>query len=253
MPSSGWGCGSPSTRRRRRPAGSSPPWRTSSGPLAAEILDTDQSGEIGIAAQRERVETLRSSLAAMTGGDAAMLAGLADALVETGVWIVGGDGWAYDIGFGGLDHVLASGRNVNILVLDTEVYSNTGGQASKATHGAAVAKFAAGGRATGKKDLGLIAEAYGDIVYVAQGGDGGQHDPGGQGLHRGRSAPRGVADHRLQPVHRPRDRHVAADASSEGGRRVGVLAAVPVRPGSGGCRRSLRSRLDSRAAHPHVP
>ena len=103
----------------------------------------------------------------MTGADAGMLAGLADALVETGVWIVGGDGWAYDIGFGGLDHVLALGRNVNILVLDTEVYSNTGGQASKATPRAAVAKFAAGGKATGKKDLGLIAEAYGD-VYVAQ-------------------------------------------------------------------------------------
>jgi pyruvate-ferredoxin/flavodoxin oxidoreductase len=83
------------------------------------------------------------------------------------VWIVGGDGWAYDIGFGGLDHVLASGRNVNLLVLDTEVYSNTGGQASKATPRAAVAKFAAGGKATGKKDLGMIAMAYGN-VYVAQ-------------------------------------------------------------------------------------
>jgi pyruvate-ferredoxin/flavodoxin oxidoreductase len=137
------------------------------GPLAAEILDADQSSESGIAAQRHRVEALRSSLAAMPGGDAALLAGLADALVETGVWIVGGDGWAYDIGFGGLDHVLASGRNVNILVLDTEVYSNTGGQASKATPRAAVAKFAAGGKPTGKKDLGLIAEAYGN-VYVAQ-------------------------------------------------------------------------------------
>ena len=137
------------------------------GPLAAEILDADQSGEAGIAAQRDRVEVLRSSLATMTGAGAGMLAGLADALVETGVWIVGGDGWAYDIGFGGLDHVLALGRNVNILVLDTEVYSNTGGQASKATPRAAVAKFAAGGKATGKKDLGLIAEAYGD-VYVAQ-------------------------------------------------------------------------------------
>ena len=83
------------------------------------------------------------------------------------VWIVGGDGWAYDIGFGGLDHVLASGRDVNILVLDTEVYSNTGGQASKATPRAAVAKFASGGKATAKKDLGMIAVAYGN-VYVAQ-------------------------------------------------------------------------------------
>jgi pyruvate-ferredoxin/flavodoxin oxidoreductase len=87
--------------------------------------------------------------------------------VETSIWIVGGDGWAYDIGFGGLDHVLASGRNVNILVLDTEVYSNTGGQASKATPRAAIAKFAAGGKSTGKKDLGQMAISYGN-VYVAQ-------------------------------------------------------------------------------------
>ena len=90
-----------------------------------------------------------------------------DVLVHKSVWIVGGDGWAYDIGFGGLDHVMASGRNVNILVLDTEVYSNTGGQASKATPRAAVAKFAAGGKQIAKKDLGMIATAYGD-VYVAQ-------------------------------------------------------------------------------------
>ena len=93
--------------------------------------------------------------------------GLADALVRRSVWIVGGDGWAYDIGFGGLDHVLASGRDVNILVLDTEVYSNTGGQASKATPRGAVAKFAAGGKAIAKKDLGMIAMDYGN-VYVAQ-------------------------------------------------------------------------------------
>ena len=92
---------------------------------------------------------------------------MADALVPTSVWIVGGDGWAYDIGFGGLDHVLASGRDVNVLVLDTEVYSNTGGQASKATPRGAVAKFAAGGKSGGKKDLGMIATAYGN-VYVGQ-------------------------------------------------------------------------------------
>ena len=92
---------------------------------------------------------------------------MADALVRSSVWIVGGDGWAYDIGFGGLDHVLATGRNVNLLVLDTEVYSNTGGQASKATPRAAVAKFATGGKTTGKKDLAQIAMSYGN-VYVAQ-------------------------------------------------------------------------------------
>ena len=95
------------------------------------------------------------------------LLGLADALVRKSVWIIGGDGWAYDIGFGGLDHVLASGRNVNVLVLDTEVYSNTGGQSSKATPLGAVAKFAARGKATPKKDLGLLAMAYGNI-YVAR-------------------------------------------------------------------------------------
>ena len=95
------------------------------------------------------------------------LLAVADSLVVRSVWIVGGDGWAYDIGYGGLDHVLASGRNVNILVLDTEVYSNTGGQASKSTQRGAVAKFAAAGKASGKKDLGMIAMAYGN-VYVAQ-------------------------------------------------------------------------------------
>ena len=99
--------------------------------------------------------------------DAQHLLALAGDLVSQGIWIIGGDGWAYDIGFGGLDQVLSSGRNVNILVLDTEVYSNTGGQASKATPRAAVAKFAAAGKATGKKDLGAIARAYGN-VFVAQ-------------------------------------------------------------------------------------
>ena len=95
------------------------------------------------------------------------MASVADALVSKGIWIIGGDGWAYDIGFGGLDHVLSSGRDVNILVLDTEVYSNTGGQASKATPRGAVAKFTAAGKSVGKKDLGAIARAYGN-VYVAQ-------------------------------------------------------------------------------------
>jgi pyruvate-ferredoxin/flavodoxin oxidoreductase len=137
------------------------------GDLGTDILDADQSQESGIAAQRQRIEYLRTELASMEGLLARRLEGVADALVRTSVWIVGGDGWAYDIGFGGLDHVLASGRDLNILVLDTEVYSNTGGQASKATPRAAVAKFASGGKTTGKKDLGQIAMAYGN-VYVAQ-------------------------------------------------------------------------------------
>src|SRR5947207_4906846 len=122
--------------------------------------------EPGIDAQRERVATLKARLAAIDSPAARDLASVADALVKKSVWIVGGDGWAYDIGFGGLDHVLASGQNVNILVLDTEVYSNTGGQMSKATPRAAVAKFAAAGKTSAKKDLGLIAMTYGN-VYVA--------------------------------------------------------------------------------------
>ena len=102
----------------------------------------------------------------MISPEAKLLLPLADQLVKKSVWIVGGDGWAYDIGYGGLDHVLASGRNVNVLVLDTEVYSNTGGQMCKSTPRGAVAKFAAGGKPAGKKDLGLIAMSYGNI-YVA--------------------------------------------------------------------------------------
>ncbi|HET9249683.1 MAG TPA: pyruvate:ferredoxin (flavodoxin) oxidoreductase, partial [Actinomycetota bacterium] len=120
-----------------------------------------------IAQQRLRVEELRARLGAIEGDRARDLEAVAEALVPTSVWIVGGDGWAYDIGFGGLDHVLASGRDVNVLVLDTEVYSNTGGQASKATPRGAVAKFAAAGKGGKKKDLGMIATAYGD-VYVGQ-------------------------------------------------------------------------------------
>jgi pyruvate-ferredoxin/flavodoxin oxidoreductase len=137
------------------------------GDLATVILEADQSDEAGIAAQRERVKALDEALEGMGSSAAKLLKPITHYLCETSVWIMGGDGWAYDIGFGGLDHVLASGRNVNILVLDTEVYSNTGGQASKATPRAAVAKFAAGGKATGKKDLGQIAMSYGN-VYVAQ-------------------------------------------------------------------------------------
>ena len=125
---------------------------------------------------RALVVELKALLADRTDARSRRLALLADALVEKSVWLVGGDGWAYDIGFGGLDHVLASGRNVKVLVLDTEVYSNTGGQASKATPRGAVAKFASAGKRTRKKDLGLIALGYGD-VYVAQialGGDNAQ-------------------------------------------------------------------------------
>jgi pyruvate-ferredoxin/flavodoxin oxidoreductase len=134
--------------------------------LSAALLENQQTDDAAINRQRELVEELKGKLEGVDEPQARDLLSLADKLVKKVVWIVGGDGWAYDIGFGGLDHVLASGRNVNILVLDTEVYSNTGGQSSKATPLAAVAKFAAGGKPTPKKDLGLMAMSYGN-VYVA--------------------------------------------------------------------------------------
>lgn len=130
------------------------------------ILNADQSDEPGLYEQRERIAALKLKLQTLNEPNAATLLELADYLCKKSVWIIGGDGWAYDIGYGGLDHVLASGRNVNILVLDTEVYSNTGGQTSKSTPLGAVAKFAAGGKATAKKDLALLAMDYGN-VYVA--------------------------------------------------------------------------------------
>ncbi|MFW6051350.1 MAG: pyruvate:ferredoxin (flavodoxin) oxidoreductase [Myxococcota bacterium] len=135
--------------------------------LVSGLLDAPQVEPADIEAQRERVAALRDALRGLDDPAATQLDRLADALVKRSVWIVGGDGWAYDIGFGGLDHVLASGADVNVLVLDTEVYSNTGGQQSKATPLGAAAKFAATGKATGKKDLGLLAMTYGH-VYVAQ-------------------------------------------------------------------------------------
>jgi pyruvate-ferredoxin/flavodoxin oxidoreductase len=141
-----------------------------------EGLREPQPDEAALERARVLVVELKSVLASREDAASRRLALLADALVEKSVWLVGGDGWAYDIGFGGLDHVIASGRNVKVLVLDTEVYSNTGGQASKATPRGAVAKFASAGKRTRKKDLGLIAMGYGD-VYVAQialGGDNAQ-------------------------------------------------------------------------------
>jgi pyruvate-ferredoxin/flavodoxin oxidoreductase len=134
--------------------------------LARALLDAEQSDEFGISAQRERVAALKQKLQQVDSPEARRLLDLADYLVKKSVWIIGGDGWAYDIGYGGLDHVLACGRNVNVLVLDTEVYSNTGGQCSKATPRAAVAKFAAGGKPNPRKDLAMLAMTYGNI-YVA--------------------------------------------------------------------------------------
>jgi pyruvate-ferredoxin/flavodoxin oxidoreductase len=144
--------------------------------LAGAILGADQSSEAGIATQRERVRLLQERLQGVDTPPARDLASVADTLVKRSVWIVGGDGWAYDIGYGGLDHVLASGKDVNVLVLDTEVYSNTGGQMSKATPKGAVAKFASGGKPAAKKDLALMVMTYGNVYVarVAMGGSDGQ-------------------------------------------------------------------------------
>jgi pyruvate-ferredoxin/flavodoxin oxidoreductase len=137
------------------------------GDLADGLLGADQTTEVGIKDQRNRVAQLKEKLASIDSPEAKQLVSVADALLKRSIWMLGGDGWAYDIGYGGLDHVLASGRNVNVLVLDTEVYSNTGGQMSKATPRAAVAKFAAAGKPLGKKDLGAMIMTYGN-VYVAK-------------------------------------------------------------------------------------
>ena len=135
--------------------------------LVEAMLSADQKKEAGIAEQRDRVKLLREKLVSVDLSDARALLTVADSLVRKSVWIVGGDGWAYDIGFGGLDHVLGSGHNVKVLVLDTETYSNTGGQMSKSTPRGAVAKFAEGGKPNSKKDLAMEAVAYGS-VYVAR-------------------------------------------------------------------------------------
>ncbi len=210
------------------------------GELGDELVGgpapADQYHEAGIAAQRERVQALQKKLLKLKGAEAARLLGLADYLVRKSVWIVGGDGWAYDIGYGGLDHVLSSGRNVNILVLDTEVYSNTGGQQSKATPLGAAAKFAASGKEVGKKDLGLMAMTYGH-VYVARVAFGANDKQTVQASPRGRGLRRPVADHRLQPLHRPRLRHGPGRRAAEAG---------------GGLRPSGRCSATTRAAAPRA-
>jgi pyruvate-ferredoxin/flavodoxin oxidoreductase len=137
------------------------------GELAKSLLEADQASEAGIFEQRQRIALLKERLAGLDQPEARTLASLCENLARRSVWIIGGDGWAYDIGYGGVDHALASGRDINLLVLDTEVYSNTGGQTSKATPLGAVAKFSAGGKATFKKDLAMMAMAY-ESVYVAQ-------------------------------------------------------------------------------------
>ena len=169
-PSSAWACGWPSTSRRTTPGSCSGGWPRSSATTWSRRSSSRRSDDRGSRSASSGAGSARAQAAARRDRrrpTPRQLLAVADALVRRSVWIVGGDGWAYDIGFGGLDHVLASGRDVNILVLDTEVYSNTGGQASKSTPRGAVAKFASGGKAIGKKDLGMIAVDYGN-VYVAQ-------------------------------------------------------------------------------------
>ena len=193
------------------------PWARSSPRRSSTPSSTTEDE---IREQRRRVATLKERLAATDGGpDARQLLAVADALVRRSVWIVGGDGWAYDIGFGGLDHVLASGRDVNILVLDTGVYSNTGGQASKATPRAAVAKFASGGKAIAQEGPGHDRRRLRQRLR-RPGGHGGQPAPDAQGVPGGGVVPRPVADPGLQPLHRPRHRHVHGDDAPEGGRRT---------------------------------
>jgi len=135
--------------------------------LVQGLLTANQSDETGILAQRDRVTELKKKLQAMNSDDARNLMSITDALVRKSVWALGGDGWAYDIGYGGLDHVLAAGKNVNILVLDTEVYSNTGGQMSKSTPRGAIAKFAYAGKPNPKKDLAMMLATYQNI-YIAK-------------------------------------------------------------------------------------
>ena len=181
---------------------------------------------------------LKAKLQGLDSPEAKLLLPIADTLVSKSVWILGGDGWAYDIGYGGLDHVLASGRNVNVLVLDTEVYSNTGGQMSKSTPRGAVAKFAAGGKPAGKKDLGLIAMTYGNI-YVASVAMGAKDEHTLKAFVEAEAYPRPVAHHRLQPLHRARHRldhgRRGTEAEARGGFRP--MAAVPLRPAARGARR----------------
>ncbi len=196
--------------------------------LARRILDAPQRTDSEIVAQRARVVELRRALGDATDGPARNLLAVAEYLVRRSLWIVGGDGWAYDIGAGGLDHVLAQNRNVNVLVLDTEVYSNTGGQSSKATSIGASAKFAAAGKRTPRKELALQAIAYG-YVYVAQVALGGSPEQTIQAMRDAEAYDGPSLDPRLQSLHRTWHRHARRDEAAASGGRQRVLAAVPFR------------------------
>ena len=207
----GAGARQSSRSTRRRPSTMPPsrrngPGSSSSTPASTRLVDDDDA-EV---ARRAR------ALAPLTG-----------TLVRKNVWIVGGDGWAYDIGAGGLDHVLGSGRDVNVLVLDTEVYSNTGGQASKSTPRAAVAKFASGGKRNAEEGSRRRSATLRQRLHRA-GRDRCERHPDGQGVRGGGGVAGTVADHRLLDVHRPRDRHADLDDAPARRRALGLLAAVPL-------------------------
>ena len=195
--------------------------------LVDEILEAPQLRESELRAQRERVAELQRRLDGLDGPAVDDLRSVLDHLVRRSVWIVGGDGWAYDIGSGGLDHVLASGRNVNVLVLDTEVYSNTGGQMSKATPLGAVAKFASAGKTRAHEGP----RAAGDRVRqrVRRPGRDGRRSPADPArLPRGRGLRRAVAGDRLQPLHRARLRDARRPRPAVPRRRERPLAADPL-------------------------
>ncbi len=196
--------------------------------LVTALLAAPQVTESEFLVQRERLAALKAKLAGARDADGKNLLALADFLVRRSVWLVGGDGWAFDIGYGGLDHVLASGHNVNVLVLDTEVYSNTGGQASKATPLGASAKFAAAGRTMPRKDLAMMAISYGN-VYVAQVAMGANNEQAVIAFREAEAYDGAVADPRVFAVHRPRHRPAPRDEAGGAGGGERPLAAAALR------------------------
>ena len=215
--------------------------------LVTEILNARQRDEADIFDQRERVAELKRRLGSLGDPIAKRLLALADTLVRKSVWIVGGDGWGYDIGYGGLDHVLASGRNVKVLLLDTEVYSNTGGQCSKSTPRAAVAKFASGGKRAPKKDLGLMAMTYGTI-YVASVAMGARDEHTLKAFLEAEAYDGPAHHHCLQPLHCARHQHDHGDAKPESSSEYRTVAAVSLQSRAAAARRKSTSARFRRAA-----
>ena len=213
--------------------------------LVTAILEADQSTAAGLNAQRERIAAVKEKLAGNNTPQALDLVSVADFLAKKSVWIIGGDGWAYDIGYGGLDHVMATGANVNILVMDTEVYSNTGGQSSKATPLGAVAKFAAGGKADREEEHGPARHGLRPRLRRPD-----RHGLQRHADHQGHPGSgvlrRPLAHPRLQPLHRPRHRHDQGPHPAEAGGRFRPLDPLPLRPAPARRRARTRSRSTPR-------